>query len=1419
MFRIILFLICLSLGFEDICAEVVKTNSSFKKGPQMIGAATSEASAQQNEAGVLRMDFNSNLNIEGLSRPSTAGGTPRYADDNSVFISPKDSYWAIHGEKLSGKAGTLEMRIKAVDWSGADQSHKYFFYSRNKDSVILLRKDNCGNISFITGKLPGSLDNVTADAIEWHAGEWRTIKAVWSPEKIALYVDGTLKAEKKRNNYNPLLGEKFMLGGVVWAPASGESCIDFLKLSPAADFSTNVSQDKPIDKSVEFIRLPDNIATAEYNAVMLPSSQHRADKSKCAEAALDGNFSTYYLSEEGAKNNWVEVRWPVPVTITGVKLTALNGLVPEQYDFSAFTGDKWVTLATQSKVEKLTEVRPVVTSRVRLSFPDSATGQIGIRELEIAGAAANKSFLKTPQWAGKFLWKDKDKDVWFRRLFSWNASRKIAKAVFMISVDDSYTLYFNGDKIGAGEFPVKSYDLTKLVKNGENMIAVHAQDFGGNFGMLGELILIDDHGGIEKIGSDTLWESLTAPVDNWYKPGNAKCRWEKAAVSSTLPGYEKNITYSFEPSCSGKGFIVSRLEGWPAVVKPGEQFQVTAYMGISDPAKEDYGFRAIIGKKAVSDAADYTLAAIDVMPQPSTAKWVPGKVYPVQFRFSIPDWAPHGKLPLMIRALADNGEMSVRLENPQDLFVKRFETDPIIKSKPSVSEIRYINNQARIVINNEVMPPIVFALNAGYTTYRELGEHSTINAGVYRFSPKDCALYPPDGISEEAHFARILPGLDQQIREVLRFYPNAYLLIPLDCRVNYVNSHPDEATILSNGQKSMHSFSSDLWRRKTIEGGTRIIKHMLESDYAGHVMGILMGTGLGAETMIYGYADNWAGKTTRDQLTLGDLSPAAQKAFREFLKKRYHNDVAELRACWKRPEVTFENAVVEADELRKLEEPCFRDPARGCMAMDYWNFHSDAVAMSASEIARAFKAAGQGKILIGAWGFYSIGIYASMGTRNYGLHQIGPMSLDTVLNTPGIDFLANIQSYWGVSGKTPLISPQPSASMRLHKKLFINEYDIRTFFIDWNVVRDHYTTSQFETINIMRRDFGETTVNGDLAWFCGFAEGFSGRRSIGWYAEDSLIGNLNLFSAIGKRMVSYTNKSAAEVALFINNRDIAAMDVMNAGHIFYNSQLRTIFYELKKIAACTDSYLLSDFSPEVIKQYKVIIFINAALMSDATRKSIREALEKQGKTAIWLYAPGYVDDKAGIGLGNITELTGIKLSKSVEPRTDLAINVSGEGFTVHTMRPCKDPHTPVPVTIGPVFSVTDPDAEILGRYLHNHSPALVRKKTGGMTSYYCGLPFASEQLLRDIFKKSGVYLYTDASVFFLGSDRLLAFHAPAAVGTEINLKSKQWVLNLYTQEIIARGKERFSMKLSPGESALYFLGTEKEVKSYLEMKK
>ena len=74
--------------------------------------------------------------------------------------------------------------------------------------------------------------------------------------------------------------------------------------------------------------------------------------------------------------------------------------------------------------------------------------------------------------------------IYLRRVFELPAAPKGAK--LHITVDNRYTLFVNGEKVGSdGEWnTVEQYDLAKQLKAGKNVIAVEAGNDGGPAGAI-----------------------------------------------------------------------------------------------------------------------------------------------------------------------------------------------------------------------------------------------------------------------------------------------------------------------------------------------------------------------------------------------------------------------------------------------------------------------------------------------------------------------------------------------------------------------------------------------------------------------------------------------------------------------------------------------------------------------------------------------------------------------------------------------------------------------------------------------------------------------------------------------------------------------------------------------------------------------
>ncbi len=72
--------------------------------------------------------------------------------------------------------------------------------------------------------------------------------------------------------------------------------------------------------------------------------------------------------------------------------------------------------------------------------------------------------------------------------------------------------------------------------------------------------------------------------------------------------------------------------------------------------------------------------------------------------------------------------------------------------------------------------------------------------------------------------------------------------------------------------------------------------------------------------------------------------------------------------------------------------------------------------------------------------------------------------------------------------------------------------------------------------------------------------------------------------------------------------------------------------------------LLSDIENPKLPDYKLYIFLNTFHVTPPQRAAIQAKLRKNGATALWVYAPGYIDGQK-CDVTNMTALTGIKLAE------------------------------------------------------------------------------------------------------------------------------------------------------------------------------
>lgn len=1326
--------------------------------------------------------------------------------------------------------GTIMFWAKAVDWSNSAMHH-YCFVTRGAEHWLLLNMAN--NQFFFTAPTIARPPSIIHSLV-WNNGDWHFIACTWDKQQAALYIDGKKAGARNWPEQLTEVGDSFTLGGHLYGKTSGSIVIDEFKifdnaLTPEAikniyvdDCTANPEQHaklQRLENRKQIKKLPENIVNPTCGAILLPSSQLPHSPQTAIELAMDKQGETFYLSGTDGGPYWVEARWPQPVSVDGVKIQ-----FKEPYQSVSFRvcvpdgkGYRETVRLAGADIESLKTFPSERADQVRIFFDAGKSGQVGITDLQLTGKAL-QHLMAEPGWQSDFIWRQtipgaNNSVAYFRKSFTLSKADKIQDAELQIAGNGRVQFFINNHDAGTVENASSVFDVGKFLLPGKNLIAIKCEDGNILKGVIFNLSLRLDKGRELLIVSDRQARTASSEEQGWQKLDFDDSKWAQAVPETNLNPYKEILKYSSSVNTQNP-FTVENIKCTPATARPGEDITVTARVSCKAASDTNYGFRLELGEEGLGSGSDLKIATADAMPAEATTQWN-SSAKTIKWQFALPNWAPHGSIPLRIRALTASGrEAKVNME-PINVFVQRFAAPPQYRTAPVQAKVKNINGQIRLLADGKILPNPIFCLNSGHNFYlRELGDAADSGAKIFRYMSR-LSLYPEEsGLPPEEHFKALEQKLDQEIDYILRVFPDAYIIVGLSFRpwAKWNRQHPDQRVQLSDGKQLLNSFSSEVWRQQNQDAASRIVKYLRKSRYAGHVLGIHIAMGGGGETLHHGFAANKQG-TPRNETVLVDFSEPARREFRKFLREQYHNDVAALRKGWKKTDVNFETATVELKELQREDSFFFRDPARSRMAMDFWTFLSDSVADSFIQIAQAIKTASDGQMITGGWGFYAFSQAFLLGLNSpASSHQVTFSGIEKIVRSPYVDFVANIQSYAGVNAGTPLISNSPEDSLKLHGKLFLEEFDIRTFFTDITYSHSH-TYSQKETIEVMRRDFGETLARNNFCWFCGFARGKGGRQSLGWYSEESLVQELAKYAEISSATESFANQSAADLALFINPRDIVTLDIMDAKNILVNAHYNTVYQYLRKLPVQYDCYLLSDL-PEVMKKrkYKMAIVLDGYFLSADQRKAIRQSFADKAMIVLWMYAPGFSDPENGLSAKHVTELTGIKVKALQEASDNLAVTYKTSKFVPHRYRSL------APLKIGPVFVVDDPQSTILAKYEADGQPAVASRKIGQLTSVYCAIPLAGETLLRDFCKAAGVHFYADKNLYIRAGSRFLTLHVPlgADFSGTIKLPETGWVLDVYDNKTVCANKASFNVKLPSGSSRLYFLGNASEVKALSE---
>lgn len=939
--------------------------------------------------------------------------------------------------------------------------------------------------------------------------------------------------------------------------------------------------------------------------------------------------------------------------------------------------------------------------------------------------------------------------------------KEIKSAFIQMTGDDAFTLFVNEKKVLEGGFsPGKIYivDITSALQMGKNVIAVDDYSPADPAGVILECTINYQDGLVEIIATDSSWKFSPAPEEGWLKADFDDSHWRNAVEIGKPP-----IAPWFNLPFKYLGQDTLRWEllelNYPKKVKAGEKISIKLRGRILSPPKGDnLGFFYLRRDKL-------TLVENKALhPRPPLSSCKVGDDFTLSFSLQVPKFAPGGKYAIEIGLHRSN------LKGKEDFRLGEIEIEQRKAELPK-AEIKELNGSPALFINGKPFFPMI------YSQIPRIDEKH-----AEQFSKAGIMLYEINDVlgdfirkgwkgKDEFDFSEF----DDIVFKLLRTNPDAYFfprlwLEPPDW---WINAHPEELQKYADGTgwektdqfggTKWPSFASQLWLKEEGEALKRFIEHIQSSPYADRCIGYHLGAGIYGEWHYMGAQ------------YVPDMSEPMQRAFREWLREHYDNDVHALRSAWGDKEVTFETAQVPTLEERlQTSFGMFHHPGANRKVIDYYMCHHKVLTDAILHFARIVKETSQGRSLVGVFfGYTSDMLWPQDG---------GHIELRRILSSPYVDFLCSPHTYIGRAlGEDGGFRALPG-SIAIHRKIFIDEADDRTHLSPDEGLRQARDTQ--ESIALLRREFAQAlSINGGLWWF---------DMASCWFDEPALMKEIANMKRIGDRSLSLPRKRVSEVAVIVGLNSLYYTAHWRSvygtvrGDIITSLLLNEQWRELFKMGAPFDFYDMSDI--EEIPPYKCYIFLNTFYLDKETREAIAKLKEKGGMF-IWFYAPGLLNERE-IKVENMEEITGMKFGLSLNP-TVLEINtIDGKGW-----KSGKE--------IAPVIWVEDNSVEVLGKFPDGKT-ALAVKRFPRWVSVYIATPPAPASLLRELLKMAGVHIYLESEDILYVNSSFLAIHTAKSGLKHISLPEQRFVENAFSGEKIGRVKE-WEVELPAHRTELYIL--------------
>ncbi len=515
-----------------------------------------------------------------------------------------------------------------------------------------------------------------------------------------------------------------------------------------------------------------------------------------------------------------------------------------------------------------------------------------------------------------------------------------------------------------------------------------------------------------------------------------------------------------------------------------------------------------------------------------------------------------------------------------------------------------VSGETRIVVDGEVDAPVIYKPTQDWPKwYRTTGSFLSKEGIRLQAAVLDCAMcWGTNGLD----VVQAIEGAVDQMRRA----PEALFIVSLklDVPPEYMAMHPDERWIDSTGRAVYgNKYHCHAWRNgKPPEGcwpWPSIFSPIWRKDintFLVEVVRELRRTGLSRRIVgfhICGYHDGQFAPWTPD------YSPHAASAFREWMNQR-GTPLAQGTALPKNSD----------------GEVFFPDTPEGRLKRDFQTFQHIAPFRVQEGFARQVKAAFDKEVVALHWCNDVLG-----GNR------AGAYYLDEFMKSDVMDGLVAQPSYTQRLPGLALGEQIPSASFTRHGKLYIDEFDIRTY----GLIAGNFNELSAYGLGLLR-DFAEwQSGHHRIAGLC------MARRQGWWYFEISggffepseIAADIGTVTHIRREQARLKERSEWEpsAALLIDEKGLLARNLM--GNVGNDSRKLLNTFRLAAAGVPYDAWLAADVmdKPELIASRKILLLAGFHDL-DASRTRFIKRLLDGGRTVVLFAGTGAVGGADSLGI-------------------------------------------------------------------------------------------------------------------------------------------------------------------------------------------